>query len=183
MQAGKIVKTFTSKKGNQVVFRYPIKDDFEAVWGYACDLAEEDTTVELNEAPSREEEQTWFDEMLKDVTDGKKIHLQVLVSDTYAGSGEVRRGKYRRSHVGDVGLSLGAKYRGEGIGTELLGALIEEARGAGMRLLTLSCFETNDAALHVYEKLGFRKAGIIPGAIAYKGGFVGEVKLYLPLVP
>lgn len=176
------MKTFTSKKGNSVEFRYPKKEDFETVWQYACDLASEDTFVELNEPPTREEEQKWFDAELEDVAKGNKIRLHVLVNGGFAGSGEVRRGKYRRKHVGDIGLSLGPAFRNEGIGTELLKALIEEASLAGIRLVTLSCFETNAQALHVYEKLGFKKAGVIPGAIAYKGARVGEVKLYLPLV-
>jgi RimJ/RimL family protein N-acetyltransferase len=175
-------KTFVSKKGRKVVFRYPLKEDFEQVWGYACDLAAEDTTVELSgDPPSREDERTWFDQMLKDMEDGNKIYLAVLVDGIYAGSGEVRRGRLRHRHVGEIGLSLGSQFRSEGIGTELLSALINEARLMGLRLLTINCFETNASALHVYEKLGFKTAGIIPGAIAFKGGFVGEVKLYLPL--
>lgn len=175
------MKTFTSKKGNAVELRYPKKEDFEDVWQYACDLAAEDTTVELMEPPTREEERDWFDTMMDDIVKGNKIHLQVLVNGKYAGSGELRRGRGRRKHVADVGLSLAPQFRSEGIGTELLKELIAEGRAAGLRMLTLSCFETNAAALHVYEKLGFKKAGVIPGAIAYKDGYVGEVKLYLVL--
>lgn len=182
MKLGSEVKTFVSKKRRKVVFRFPVREDFEQVWGYACELAAEDTTVELSgDPPSREEELKWFDQALKDIADGNKIYLAVLVDGVYAGSGEVRRGKLRHRHVGEIGLSLGSQFRGEGIGTELLSALIAEARHMGLRLLTINCFETNSSALHVYEKLGFKTAGIIPGAIAFKGRFVGEVKLYLPL--
>lgn len=182
MELGKEVKTFVSKKDRKVVFRFPLKEDFEQIWGYACSLAAEDTTVELSgDPPSREDELKWFAQMLKDMAQGNKIYLAVVVDGVYAGSGEVRRGKLRHAHVGEIGLSLGSEFREEGIGTELLSALIFEARRMGLRLLTINCFETNSSALHVYEKLGFKTAGIIPGAIAFKGGWVGEVKLYLPL--
>ncbi len=182
MKLGREVKTFVSKKGRKVVFRFPLKKDFEQVWGYACELASEDTFVELSgDPPTREDEMKWFDGVLKDVAEGNKIYLAVLVDGAYAGSGEVRRGKLRHRHVGEIGLSLGSQFRGEGIGTELLSALIFEARLLGLRLLTINCFETNTQALHVYEKHGFKTVGIIPGAIAFKSGWVGEVKLYLPL--
>lgn len=165
-----------------MVFRYPKPEDFEVVWHYACDLAAEDTFVELSgPPPTREEETKYFTEMLTRVEKGEEIRLTVFVNDQYAGSGEVRRGKYRHNHVGEIGLSLAAKYRDERIGTELMKALIDEARAQRLRLLTISCFVNNPRALHVYEKLGFKQAGVIPGAIAYKGEYVGEVKLYLPL--
>ncbi len=61
-------------------------------------------------------------------------------------------------------------------------SLIDEARSLGLRLLTLSCFENNAPALHVYEKLGFQKAGIIPEAISYKGKYINEIHMYLPLL-
>ncbi|MEK7119576.1 MAG: GNAT family N-acetyltransferase, partial [Patescibacteria group bacterium] len=72
-------------------------------------------------------------------------------------------------------------YRQEGIGYQLLSTLIEEGKKAGLKLLILHCFENNDRALHLYEKLGFKRAGLVPGVYAYKGTFVGEVTLYLPL--
>ena len=181
MPDAKIIKTFTSKKGNPVTFRYPAPEDFEAIWAYACDLAAEDTFVELAKAPTREEEQEWFTGVLKDIKEGNKTYMAVFVDNAYAGSGEIRRGKGRRKHTGEVGLSLGSAFRSEGIGTELLRTLVDEGRASGLRLLTLNCFETNDAALRVYEKVGFKKAGVIPGAIAHKDTFVGEVKMYLAL--
>lgn len=182
-ELGKVIKTFKSKKGNQVVFRYPQKDDFQAVWGFACDLAAEDTFVELSgSGPTREEEQKWFGDVLKNVSERKTIHITVVVGGTYAGNAEVRRGKYRKNHVGEISLSLAPAFRDEGIGTQLLKALIDESRAFGLRLLTINCFENNQRALHVYEKLGFKIAGIIPGALAYKGTDVGEVKLFLPLI-
>ena len=56
MVPGKVIKSFKSKKGNDVIFRYPKADDFEAIWKFAKDLAREDTFIELNREPTEEEE-------------------------------------------------------------------------------------------------------------------------------
>ncbi len=182
MEFGKVRKTFQSKKGNSVVFRYPKEEDLEDMLAYANALIAEDTFVDLSGKPiTREEEEKWLREGIEQMEKKEKVHLVVEVNGKHAGNAELRRGKLRRSHGAEIGISLAKQYREEGIGTELLRALIDEGRHLGLRLLTLNCFEGNDRALHVYEKLGFKKVGVIPGAILYKEKYIGEVKMYLPL--
>lgn len=182
MEFGTHVKTFTSKKGDEVIFRYPLPEDFTAIWGYACDLAAEDTFVEISgPPPTEEEERNWFDEVLESIARKNAIYIHVWVGKQLVGSGRVIRGKYRHAHVGHVGISLSPGYRDGGIGTELFRTLIDQARALGLRILELSCYENNPRALHVYEKLGFQKIGILPGAVLFKGEYIGEVKMYLPL--
>lgn len=173
---------FKSKKGNEVIFRYPKAEDFEDCLEFANKIIDEDTFVDLSGKPKTlEEQRKWLDELLDQVGKGEKIHLVAIVNGKYAGNGEVRIGKLRRTHVGEIGIAFTKDYRNEGIGTALLKALIDEAKVHKLRLLRLNCYENNQAACHVYEKLGFQKAGVIPDAIRWKDGFVGEVKFYLPL--
>ncbi len=174
--------SFKSKKGNEVIFRYPTSDDFQDMFSFACEIGSEDTFVTLDAPPTESEEHTFFDRVIDEVAQKKSIYLMAYVNGIFAGNGRVARGKGRDYHVGHVGISLTRAFRDEGIGTNLMKSLIDEARALGLRLLTLTCFESNTAALHVYEKLGFQKAGVIPKAIAFKGQFIGEVHYYLPLV-
>jgi len=176
------VKSFRSKKGNEVIFRYPVKTDFADMYSFACDIGSEDTFVALDKPPTEDEEKDFFARMITEVGVKESIYLMAYVGGAFAGNGRVNRGKGRHRHVGSMGISLRAAFRDEGIGTELMKSLIDEARALGLRLLTLTCFETNAPALHVYEKLGFQQAGVIPGAIAFKGQYIGEVHYYLPLV-
>lgn len=175
------IYSFISKKGNKVVFRNPNMDDFEPIWQFACNLAKEDTFVALNKVPTEIEERKWFDEMIEKVENNTAIYIFVDVNVTFAGNGRVLIGSQRGAHVGHLGISLAPQFRSEGIGTELMKSLISEAKSHKLRLLELTCFENNTAALHMYEKVGFKKAGVVPGAIKWKDEFVGSVHMYLPL--
>ena len=181
---GKIVKTFKSKKGNAVVVRYPTWEDLDDMHQYINELSREDTFLSvLGKKYSLEEEKEFLRTTIKNIEKGLMRHYAVFVNGTYAGNCEIERPKeHRQQHIGIPGISLRKKYRGEGIGKELFQMLIEEAKHMRLRLLKLTCFENNPLALRMYEQFGFTRVGVIPGAIAYKNGYVGEVIMYLPLV-
>jgi RimJ/RimL family protein N-acetyltransferase len=94
----------------------------------------------------------------------------------------VVRQKNRQVHVGEVDIAVAKPYREEGIGLILFNIMILEAKRIGLKLLRLYCYENNPRAIHVYEKIGFHKVGVIPEAILYKGTYVGQVIMYLSLV-
>lgn len=181
MTPGTIIKTFTSKKGNPVVIRYPTWEDLDAFTSFINALVDEDTFIALHTRITREEEAKWLAETIFAMEIGKKIHLVADVNGHVAGNCEIRIHDKRQAHVGDIGISVAAPYRDEGIGREILSTLIGEGRKAGLKLLVMHCFENNARALHLYESLGFVRSGLVPGVYAYKGRFIGEVTLYLPL--
>jgi RimJ/RimL family protein N-acetyltransferase len=180
--SSKPVHVFTSKKGNEVTVRYPAWEDLDDLLKFANDHSREDTFVQLaRERITRRQEQKYLRETLKAVEQGKRIHLVAFVNGRFAANTGITVRDRRSSHVGDLHISVAAQFREEGIGTELLKALIAEARQKGLRLIVLSCVEGNDRALHVYEKVGFTKAGVVPGAILYRGEHRGEILMHLSL--
>ena len=183
MEFGKVIKTCTSKKRNTVTFRYLREDDLDNMLSYINALIAEDTFIGMYGEPlTREEEKKHLDETIESMKKEEKIVIVVEIHGKYVGSGDLRRETVRRKkHGGNIGISLLKEYREEGIGTLLLKALIDEASTMGLRLLTLTCFENNDRALHVYEKLGFKQVGFVPEACLYKDKYYGEVVMYLKL--
>ncbi|MBI3343093.1 GNAT family N-acetyltransferase [Candidatus Gottesmanbacteria bacterium] len=183
MKPRQIIKTFTSKKGNNVVFRYAKSDDLEAMLSYINALIAEDTFIGLFGKPlTRDEEEKTLKEILEGMKKEDKVFIAVEINGAYKGNAGIDREKTRRKkHVGNIGISLAAEYRSEGIGAELMTSLIEEGKKLGMKLLYLTCLENNDHALYLYEKLGFKRCGYIPNACFWKGSYVGEVTLYLPI--
>jgi len=58
-------------------------------------------------------------------------------------------------------IYIAPERRGQGIGPKLLGALIEVAAGRGLRTMVAAITAENAASLHLHEKLGFERAGLI----------------------
>ena len=63
------------------------------------------------------------------------------------------------AHVADVGLMVAIDARRQGVGRALLEAAIGWARAAGVRKLELHVFPWNDAAIALYEAVGFEREG------------------------
>ena len=62
--------------------------------------------------------------------------------------------------VPELGIGVVAEARGRGIGSALLDALLALAREHGFRALSLAVDRQNPAARRLYERKGFRDAGI-----------------------
>ena len=63
------------------------------------------------------------------------------------------------STIPELTIGVGADARGQGLGHALLQTLIALAQSQGYAALSLSV-DRNNAALHLYERFGFRDAGI-----------------------
>jgi ribosomal protein S18 acetylase RimI-like enzyme len=65
--------------------------------------------------------------------------------------------------IPEVTIGVVAAERGQGVGTALLRGLIREARDRGYPALSLSV-EFDNAALRLYQRLGFRRVGGVDNA-------------------
>lgn len=74
-------------------------------------------------------------------------------------------------HRATVGIGLFKSCWGQGIGTAMMEALLDEARKHGcVQQVELGVIEGNSRARALYEKLGFRLTGIQPGAFRQEDG-------------
>lgn len=55
-----------------------------------------------------------------------------------------------------------AAYRGQGIGQKMLQEALAIGEAEGIEAFTLEVRVSNEAAIHVYEKLGFKSEGVRP---------------------
>ena len=95
-------------------------------------------------------------------------HAAVLVAEredgTLVGRLSIGRDPHPAStHVADVGLMVAADMRRQGVGTAMLEAAVDWARGAGVRKIELHVFPWNEAAIRLYEAFGFEREGFRKG--------------------
>jgi ribosomal-protein-alanine N-acetyltransferase len=59
-----------------------------------------------------------------------------------------------------LNVTVSGKVRNRGIGTRLMREILERAKKYGVTDIHLEVRESNEAAIHLYEKLGFLRDGI-----------------------
>lgn len=72
----------------------------------------------------------------------------------------------RLAHSGEFGISVLKKFWGVGVASAMLKVLIANARhNLQLRMITLKTHANNKRAIALYQKHGFRKAGLIPSEV------------------
>jgi len=64
-----------------------------------------------------------------------------------------------RFGVGELAMAVAQPWRGRGVGSALLTAAVDKARGEGLHKLSLDVFPHNEAAIALYRKFGFVEEG------------------------
>ena len=83
----------------------------------------------------------------------------------------------RLRHRCSVDITLYQKFCGIGIGTLLLGEILEAAKTAGYLQAELEVVSSNRPAIGLYQKLGFETMGSIPRALQYPDGSFADFLL------
>lgn len=87
------------------------------------------------------------------------------------------------SHIATASFMVVPTAQGRGVGRALGEYVIDWARAAGYRGIQFNAVvETNTAAVHLWQELGFQIIGTVPAAFAHPAhGYVGLHVMYLPL--
>ena len=98
----------------------------------------------------------------KQATSENQITLLVLLNDEIAGVLNITADqRVRVRHIGDVFLAIQKKFWNQGLATILLEEGIEWAKSSAvLRRLQLSVQKRNEAAIHLYSKMGFITEGL-----------------------
>lgn len=110
---------------------------------------------------------------------------------TYCGVAEDEKGRVlglyilhpnnvgRCGHISNASYAVASEVRGRHIGEKLVRDCIRQAGLHGFRVLQFNAVvASNIHARHLYEKLGFRQLGVIPGGFRMKDGSYEDICPY-----
>ena len=85
----------------------------------------------------------------------------------------------RCGHIANASYAVRQGCRGKGIGRKMVKHCLENAKAKGFRGLQFNAVvATNQAAMHLYESLGFEKIGKIKGGYRLKDGSYEDIYSY-----
>jgi len=141
----------------------------------------EDLDTEQVRVLSREEATFLLKDMLARMARKDALDLVAIVDSRIVANATVIRRKDYSSPVGEYGMGIMKGYRGIGIGTAMLQALIDSSREIGLKVLISRTFESNIGARKMLEHSGFKEVGRIPKAHERKGRYLDEIVAALEL--
>ncbi|GEM_PF-1524516 len=164
MKNQKIVFQGKSKKGLNIVIRYPDMSDLKEVWKYANTLSKERTFVLFQgERMSLKSEREWLGKLIESNKKKLGINLLAVVGQKVIGICGIQAKKKKiHKHIGNLAISVARNFRGEGIGWLLMNAVLEETKKKlkYLKTITLEVFEENRVARVMYKKIGFKEISV-----------------------
>ena len=98
------------------------------------------------------------------------VMLLAKINGEIVGDASLSRMPRRMSHRGDLGMAVVKEYWNQGAGRCLLAEIISFAKENGFAIIDLQVRSDNFAAIHLYEKFGFRKIGTHPAFFKMENG-------------
>ncbi|MBD3214099.1 MAG: GNAT family N-acetyltransferase [Candidatus Lokiarchaeota archaeon] len=176
-------KDFILRNGDEVIFRHVKRKDANAVWKNFNQVVEEGIYLPVFlPVESQFEKHSWYDNL-------KKLNEICIVAENLnlerpnniLGQCEISNVDWdAASHVGNLGIIVRKNYRDEGIGRILIDIAIRESKKLnGKQKIILSCFSSNERALHLYRSMGFQNVGIRKKQFLINDQYYDEVLMEL----
>ncbi|WP_075618530.1 GNAT family N-acetyltransferase [Paenisporosarcina indica] len=104
-----------------------------------------------------------FEKLIHSDTESENnLFLVAVANDKIIGFSRCEGNQLKRfAHKVEFGVCVLKDYWGFGIGTNLLKESIAWADSIGIHKITLNVLETNDKAINLYKKYGFKTEGIL----------------------
>ncbi|MFQ5840699.1 MAG: GNAT family N-acetyltransferase [Candidatus Methylomirabilales bacterium] len=146
------------RDGTEVVVRLMVKEDQRALFEFFHKVPREDRLFLREDVSDPATIRAWVDGLNYD----RVLPLLALIDGKVVGDGTLHRraGGWTR-HVGRVRLVIDPDYRGKGLGTLLIGELLEIGKGLQLERLVVELMGTQQAALLAFRHFGFERVAVL----------------------
>lgn len=140
------------------------------------EVARERKYLTFLQAPSLDATRSF---VLNNIAQGNP-HMVAKVGNEVVGWCDVQRHTFQsHAHRGTLGMGIVSKYRGQGIGMQLLTATLDVAHKTGMTRIEFNVRADNLRAIALYRKAGFEEEGILHKAVCVDGEFFDALAMAL----
>ncbi len=164
-----------------IEIRPPKKEDLKIMWEYINDISQEKTFIRFQgEEISQEEEQQYLTAQLEKIKKHLAVQLMLLIDGKLVGLSGIDLGDKIEKHVGLFGITIHKDFRGKGLGSKLMEAVINEAvkNLSQLEIIILAVYEENELAKQMYEKFGFVEYGNLPKGIKRASEYSNHIFMY-----
>lgn len=172
-----------AKNGKTFTVRTPRIEEAQASLEMITEVAASSpyilSTPEVFKKRSVESQEKWFNESAEN---DSALLLALYDQDRMIGFCDGRSYKdVKRKHRAGLGISLHPEYRGLGLGEKMMQVLIENMKKfKEVQIIELDVMLNNKTALNLYEKMGFKRAGVFPKAFILETGEISDnLSMYL----
>ena len=156
----------------KVIIRKYEKDDLDSMIAIWNEVVEDGIAFPQTETLDRESGKRFFAAQTYNgvaEVDGKVVGLYILHPNNIGRCG----------HIANASYAVASSVRGLHIGEKLVLDCLKEAKAHGFRVMQFNAVvATNTHARHLYERIGFRQLGTIPGGFLMKDGHYEDICPY-----
>jgi len=181
MEEGKIIFKGNSHQDKEIIIRYPRKDDARMMWEYINTISKERTFISFQgEEVSLDQEGKFLNSQIEKITKHLSVQLLVICEGKVIGISGIEMKERIEKHIGVFGISIAKDFRGEGIGSNLMQYVLNEAEKniSQLEIIILGVFANNDLAKNMYQKFGFSEYGNLPKGIKLEDGYADHIFMY-----
>jgi RimJ/RimL family protein N-acetyltransferase len=176
-------KVLELKTGETITFRHLTQFDVNGVWNNFNEVIDEGLYLPVFfPVRSKLEKKSWYHNLKKE----KEI---CIVAENPAlkppfniiGQCEVSNSNWdAAAHVGTLGIIVKEKYRNFTVGRNLIDLAIRESKRLNNKeKIISSSFSTNERAIHLFTKLGFKIIGVRKRQFLMDSKYIDEVLMEL----
>ena len=188
MNPGDVRESFVDRHGESIKIRALRRADLDALTRFANAISKEKAVngdlgvVSFDGRVTRKRERAFLDRTSREARRGNVASFAALSGGEMVGISDVWRRTARDVRpTGGFGIVIREGFRDRGIGERLTTEVLRESKALGIWLVELTGFATNSRAVRLYEKMGFRRVGVIPDKIVREERRFDEIVMYADL--